>query len=405
MISQAGPAAPEPAAWAHGTLHPSDLHFHRLLEKLPAGAYTCDPDGLITYFNQHAVQIWGREPYLHDPRDRFCGSFRLFATDGAPIPHDACWMALALKTGQEYNGREIMIEHPNGRRLAILAHANPIYNDDGTLQGAVNVLVDISAQKQAEEARRQFEAQIQHAQKLESLGVLAGGIAHDFNNLLTAMLGYASLAALELPHGSTTHQMLVQIQIAAQRAANLARQMLAYSGRGTLVTEPLQLDQLVRELATLLGAVISKKATLDLQLEPVVINGDTTQLSQVIMNLITNASEALEGHSGRIRVCTRSADMQADALRSPFLPDPLPAGRYAVLEVTDTGAGMAPETLARIFDPFFSTRFTGRGLGLAAVLGIVRGHGGAIQVASEPGQGTTMSLLFPTANAKIADSR
>src|SRR5215207_11111611 len=137
---------------AESALQKGELEFRRLLEKLPAGAYTCDPEGLITYFNRHAVQLWGRAPTLNDPVDRFCGSFKLFSPDGSPIAHDQCWMALALKNDKEYNRREIVVERPDGKRLTALAHANPIYDESGNLHGAVNVLVDISERKRAEEA-------------------------------------------------------------------------------------------------------------------------------------------------------------------------------------------------------------------------------------------------------------
>ena len=137
---------------AESALHRGELQFRSLLEKLPAGAYTCNPEGLITYFNQHAVLLWGRAPKLNDPIDRFCGSFKLFSPDGSPIAHDQCWMALALKMDKEYNRREIVIERPDGQRLSALAHANPIHDESGKLLGAVNVLVDISDRKRAEEA-------------------------------------------------------------------------------------------------------------------------------------------------------------------------------------------------------------------------------------------------------------
>jgi PAS domain S-box-containing protein len=144
---------------AESALHRGDLWFHLLLEKLPAGAYTCDPDGLITYFNQNAVQLWGRAPKLIDPVDRFCGSFKLFWPDGSPIAHDQCWMALTLKMDKGYNGHEIVIERPDGQRLTALAHANPIHNESGELLGAVNVLVDITERKRAEEERERLLAQ------------------------------------------------------------------------------------------------------------------------------------------------------------------------------------------------------------------------------------------------------
>jgi two-component sensor histidine kinase len=142
-------------------LQHSETQFRRLLEKLPAGAYTCDPEGLITYYNQHAAQLWGREPKLNDPTDRFCGSFKLFSADALPIDHDQCWMALALQHVQEYNGHEIIVERPDGERLTVLAHANPIYDDSGKLLGAVNVLVDITERKQAEVELRRRQDEIE----------------------------------------------------------------------------------------------------------------------------------------------------------------------------------------------------------------------------------------------------
>ena len=139
---------------AESAVRNGESHFRLSLEQLPAGAYTCDPEGLITYFNQHAVQLWGRAPKLNDPEDRYCGSFKLFSVDGSPIAHDRCWMALALETDEGYNRREIVIERPDGRRLSALAHANPIHDESGNLIGAVNVLVDITERKRAEEALR-----------------------------------------------------------------------------------------------------------------------------------------------------------------------------------------------------------------------------------------------------------
>jgi signal transduction histidine kinase len=152
MAQTLGNVAVFPSAKA--ALQNSAVQFRSLLDKLPAGGYTCDPDGLITHFNAHAVKLWGRAPKLNDPVDRFCGSFKLFATDGAPITHEACWMAKALQTGKEYNGEEIIIERPDGRRLTVLAHANPIYDETGELVGAVNVLVDITDRIQAEKVLR-----------------------------------------------------------------------------------------------------------------------------------------------------------------------------------------------------------------------------------------------------------
>jgi len=374
----------------------AEQRFHDLLEHLPAAAYTCDSQGLITFFNRPAQKVWGRAPKLRHELDRYCGSFRLFTPDGKPIPHAECWMAKALQTGQPHNGFEIIIEQPSGEHVVALAHANPLRDRQGNLTGAVNVLVDITDQKRAEKERRELEARVFHAQKLESLGVLAGGIAHDFNNLLTVITAQASLAIGEVSHPSPLSAMLQEIAIAAERAADLARQMLAYSGRGTFVTEHVRLDSVVREMAVLLRTIVSKGATLELDLSPTCVDGDVTHLRQVVMNLITNASDALADRPGFIRLRTDVHTLAAP-LQSACMTDPIPPGDYAVVEVEDSGEGMSEAVLARIFDPFFTTKMGGRGLGLAAVLGIVRAHRGLVDVKSRPGEGTTFTLLLPLA--------
>jgi two-component system CheB/CheR fusion protein len=178
--------------------HRSDLEFHRLLEKLPAGAYTCDPDGLITYFNQHAVQLWGREPKLNDSIDRFCGSFRLFSADGSPISHNQCWMALALQTCTEYNGQEILIERPDGSRITVLAHANPFRDESGKLLGAVNVLVDISDRKRAEEAKAVLAAIVESSDDAIVSKTLDGRIL-SWNVGAERLFGYSADEAVGSP--------------------------------------------------------------------------------------------------------------------------------------------------------------------------------------------------------------
>ena len=266
---------------------------------------------------------------------------------------------------------------------------------------ALGVLMDITERKAATEARRDLERNMAQAQKLESLGVLAGGIAHDFNNLLVGMLGNADLALADLPATSPARELVQGIERAATRAAELTRQMLAYAGKGRFVVEPLSLNRIITDVADLLGAAISKKASLhfDFAEDLPLVDADPTQLRQVAMNLIMNASDALGQGSGSISVVTRAERAERKLLRTLLLGAELPDGPYVRLEVRDSGAGMDPATQARVFEPFFSTKFTGRGLGLAAVLGIMRAHGGAIGVDSVRGRGTTFTLLFP-ASAK-----
>jgi signal transduction histidine kinase/CheY-like chemotaxis protein len=239
-----------------------------------------------------------------------------------------------------------------------------------------------------------LESNLREAQKLESLGLLAGGVAHDFNNLLVGVLGNAGLALECLPADSAVRPYLEQIELTGQRAADLTKQMLAYSGNSPLGVEEVDLSALVSELAQLLEAGISKQAQLELELDREVgaVLGDTGQLSQVVMNLITNAAESLNGSDGTISVRTRVArDSELEALTFRVDPDV----RHLVLEVADTGCGMDKETRRRVFEPFFTTKFTGRGLGLAAVAGVVRSLGGQIDVESRVGVGTTFRVFLP----------
>jgi len=256
---------------------------------------------------------------------------------------------------------------------------------------------DVTERRRAEEEKRNLERQVQQAQKLESLGVLAGGIAHDFNNILMAVLGHAELALEEISPMSAARGNLTEITTATRRAADLCRQMLAYAGKASFALERVGLRDLVEEMAHLLKTAISKKAILNLNLERGLppIQADPSQIRQIVMNLLINASEAIGDRSGVITVSVGATRCDGEYLRKTELREALTPGLYVHLEVTDTGGGMDARTRSRIFEPFFSTKFTGRGLGLAAVLGIVRAHKGALKVYSEPGKGTTFKILFP----------
>ncbi|MGK2943306.1 MAG: response regulator [Desulfuromonadales bacterium] len=263
---------------------------------------------------------------------------------------------------------------------------------------------DISEERRLTEEKQQMEKKMLHAQKLESLGVLAGGIAHDFNNILMAVTGHAELALLRLPTESPAVHNLQQIQIATKKAADIACQMLAYSGKGRFVIESLDLNRVVKEMTHMLEGAISEKAQMLFNLSPNLpaVETDATQLRQVILNLIINASEALGEKSGAITLSTGVVNFDRDCLHESWVDDGLSEGLYVYFEVTDTGCGMDKETLNRIYDPFFSTKFTGRGLGMAAAQGIVRGHKGMIQIDSEVGQGTSFRVLLPKASSPAA---
>jgi signal transduction histidine kinase/CheY-like chemotaxis protein len=254
-----------------------------------------------------------------------------------------------------------------------------------------------TAMDRAEEEHRALERQMLHVQKLESLGVLAGGIAHDFNNLLVSVLGNAGLALAELSPVSPIRSRLTDIELAAQRAAELTRQMLAYAGRGRVVVQRVNLSDLVVELVTLLRTVVARTADIDVRLTDNLpdVEADASQLRQVIMNLVTNAADAIGGDAGRVDVTTGRMSATREYLAQCCTGQDLEPGEFVFAEVADTGCGMDDKTKARIFDPFFTTKVTGRGLGLAAVLGIVRSHRGAIAVESSPGAGTRFRLLLP----------
>src|SRR6185437_15376938 len=256
--------------------------------------------------------------------------------------------------------------------------------------GLIGSCIDITESRQAEERLR-------HAAKLESLGILAGGIAHDFNNLLTGIMGNASLILEDLPPGSRSIPFAENIVQASETAAQLTRQMLAYSGKGRFVLERVDLSREVREITPLLEASIPRMVALEMQLARALplVEADPGQIQQLVMNLVINGAEAIGNSAGTVTVATEVSHLDGNLpIVSGF---PVPEGRCVTLRVLDTGCGMDAQTRSRIFDPFFTTKFTGRGLGLAAVSGIVRGHRAGLSLNSEPGCGTEFVIHFPIA--------
>ena len=289
--------------------------------------------------------------------------------------------------------------HPawNGTLHYVDFSLRPVKDESGTVIFLVPEGRDITDRKKGEEDRLKLERQLLHAQKLESLGVLSGGIAHDFNNLLHALLGNLDLALMQLPEDAEVRKNIGQAVKAANHAAKLTNMMLAYSGKGLFIVNELDLTDLVEENSAMLGASISKSVTLELRLDHTLptIMADIGQIQQVVMNLITNASEAIGDKRGSITISTGTQEFDQYTLDKSRLEEKLTAGTYVWLEVSDNGCGMDAETLQKLFDPFFTTKFTGRGLGMSAVLGIVRAHHGAFLVESQPGLGTNIRVLFP----------
>ncbi len=303
--------------------------------------------------------------------------------------------------------QEYRLRHADGSYRWV--HDFSVINRDatGTVTHYHGYLLDVTERRLAAEALREAEAHLTETQRLESLGLLAGGIAHDFNNLLMGVLGNAGLALGSLAPDAPARELVKDIETAALRAADLTRQLLAYSGKGHFVVQPVDLSALVKESGRLLAAVLSKKAEVHYELAPDLptVEGDETELRQVIMNLLTNASDALGDQCGSILVRTGVTTLEEGARQELAHGTTLPGGSYVVLEVQDSGVGMDEATTRRMFDPFFTTKFHGRGLGLAAVLGIARGHRGGLGVESAPGRGTRIRLYLPPSVRELPRTR
>ncbi|RMF43649.1 MAG: response regulator [Deltaproteobacteria bacterium] len=373
-------------------LQQRDADFRKLIEASPIPMRVTRLGGEVIYVNRQFTELLGyRREDIPTMEDWFEAAYPdpNYRAQVARFWHDQ--VEKNTRFGQPIELREWKVRCKNGREREI------VFGHTQLTELGVTTLFDVTSRNRAVRERQAFEQKVQQAQKLESLGLLAGGIAHDFNNLLMGVLGCADVVKNRLPGDSPLAQPVELIISSAERAADLTAQMLAYSGRGKFVIEPVDLNQIVSEMGQLLRTVISKDAELAVELSeaPVSVKADTTQLRQVIMNLITNASDALEGQSGHIRVRTERIEADPALLAMGVIEEDLAPGPYALIEVSDTGIGMDAETRSRIFDPFFTSKFAGRGLGLAAVLGIIRGHRGTILIDSEPGKGSRFRILLP----------
>ena len=303
-----------------------------------------------------------------------------------------CPFGYPLVTGQT---SEINIVHDHSSSTPVEMRVVPIEweNEPAYLTS----LRDLTERRKAEEERQRHETERQHAQKLESLGVLAGGIAHDFNNLLMSIVARAGLALRSLPSDSPTRAHLDMIEKSGLRGGELANQMLTFAGQTQLVFQPINLKQFLQDSQSFLRSTVSKRITLTCQLadELPAIYGDRSQLRQLLMNVVTNAAEAIGEQDGLISMTTSSLDVSTQDFSEYHIIGDLPMGSCVSLNIQDTGHGIQPELIPKIFDPFFSTKFPGRGLGLATLLGLVRGHGAAIAVRSHVGRGTEFWFMFP----------
>ncbi len=346
--------------------------------------------GVITEVNDRFCQVSGFS------REELLGQTHRLINSGHHSKAFFQEMWRTITTGRTWRG-EICNRAKDGSLYWVDATIVPRLDAAGKPERYISLRWLITDRKHAEEALR-------HAQKLESLGLLAGGLAHDFNNLLAAILGNLSLSLLQTPPGTMTHGYLKRIETAVARATDLTRQMLAYSGKGTFLVKHMDLNDAVEEIARLLEASLPKKVQLEFRLHADLpgLEGDAAQIEQVILNLVTNAADAIGDREGHIVLTTGAQNMSVVDLNCLFPDQPLVPGPFVTLEVTDDGCGISPEVLDRIFDPFFTTKTQGRGLGLSAMLGILRGHGGGIKVYSEPGHGSAFRVYIPAASERKA---
>ncbi len=387
---------------AEAEIRENRRQLESILGQLPGMAFRLVQDGDLTpvYISRGALRLTG-----HSARDFLEKRVRLAEIvhpDDRNRAHGAIANAARKRRSYEI---EYRIVDRAGRTKWVLDRGQGVYNEDGQLLFIEGLAIDITQRKDAESEKLIVERRLLEGQKLESIGVLAGGVAHDFNNLLTGIIGNANLAALTIPPDAPAQQNLKQIENASQRAAELCQQMLAYAGKGRFVIQRVELDPLINNTVPLMRASVSKRATLRLQIQPDLppIMADPTQIRQIVMNLVINASEALGDQDGVISISATLVRPRPGFFEGAAIMPAHPATDYVQLEVADTGSGMTPETLARIFDPFFTTKFAGRGLGLAAVQGIIRGHHGGLIVRSTPGQGSVFTLFIPATSSEPAE--
>jgi two-component system cell cycle sensor histidine kinase/response regulator CckA len=361
----------------------------QLLDLAHDAILSLDWNGTIRFWNRGAESLYGWT------RDEALGhiSHELLKTE-FPVPIGEIQERLGANGHWE---GELTHKRKDGSELKVASRWAVRKGGDSQPAGYLEINSDITE-------RIRIEEQLRHTQKLESLGVLAGGVAHDFNNLLTGILGNSSLALDNIGPSHPNRPLIEEVMKAAERAAELTRQLLAYAGKGRFVMHTLDLSELVREISSLVQTSFPKHAQLRMQLAGDLpgIDADPGQLQQIVMNLVINGAEAIGAQGGSVLVRTALQDVDQNYIGTmSSAGELLRPGRYVALEVHDTGAGMDEETLSKIFDPFFSTKFAGRGLGLSAVLGIVRAHKGALKVYSKPGQGTTFKVLFPASAGPV----
>ncbi len=365
--------------------------FAALVTRMPLGYVVWTADFRVLEWNRAAAGIFG---YAADEAVGRPARELIIPPEGQKAFDEMCRDLLAGRPGREIT---LTARRRNGEKLRCEWYNTVLPDAEGKPLGVVTFIRDVTE-------REQLEAQLRQSQRLESLGLLAGGVAHDFNNLLVGILGSASLGLEQLPPDSPVRPLLEKVVSAGRRATQLTQRMLAYAGRSAPDVQIMDLNALVHEMAEFATAAFPRTVALriDTATELPLIRADSSQIQQIIMNLLINAAEAIGERAGQVTVATRAETLSEVRCAAEFPNQKLVPGPYVTLEVSDNGCGMSPDTLSRIFDPFFTTKFAGRGLGLSAMLGIVRAHKGAVKVWSQEGVGTVFRVLLPAATGVTA---
>ncbi len=356
----------------------------QILQNIPDGVFVIDSQGVVRFINKACAKMFGQN-------QESC--LNQYLLDIAPVQMAEYYAREAMPIGQELSFESTTPE----QLFTVVVSTTELHDQAQGVIGAVWVLRDLTEQRRVEAEKNELEDWVRSGQKLETLGVMAGGIAHDFNNILVAILGSAELAKSDVSSTSDMTAYLETIVHSAERAVELTRQMLTYAGQNTPANRLVDVNALCREINELSHSAVSKKATFTtefVQALPLVM-ADSGQLSQVILNLITNASDALGDEVGSVTLRTDALEMETSEGGDVAL--------FVIIEVADSGCGMDAETKERIFDPFYTTKFTGRGLGLANVMSIVQSHSGRIKVESEPGCGSTFTIALPATEASTLE--
>jgi len=369
-------------------LEEHETHLRNLIKNTPAGYFRINLEGRYVEVNDAWLRIHG-----YDSPDEVLGKHFSLTQIESELATALKHVSDLLKGDAQPIG-EFTHRRKDGSVGYHTFSAHPVIHTSKVV-GLEWFIIDRSDQKRVEDEKTVLQHQFEQAQKMESLGILAGGIAHDFNNILAVIVGHCSLVEMNY---ASAEEHLPAIKTAAERGAGLCRQMLTYAGKGQFVLAPLNIRTLVEEMCTMLKTTIKQNVAINPRI-PVdfpCIKGDDSQIRQVVMNLIINAADAIGEAQGEVLVSLAGTEITANRADADHFGQAIPPGRYVCLEVADNGCGMNEETKRRVFEPFYTTKVSGRGLGMSAVLGIIKAHGGALQCASRPGRGTSFKVYLPT---------